>query len=259
MLKIDNISGGYNKEVIVKNLNFTAERGQLLSFAGPNGAGKSTLLKMIAGVIKPYSGKILADNKDLSSLSPAERAKCVAFIPQNFELEFDYSVYDIILSGRFPFLNIWGNYSVKDRETVEDLIEKFGLSDLRNQPLNRISGGEKQRVSIARALAQGSDILLMDEGFSFLDLNYQAEIMKIIKTLTEKENKSVLLVSHNLNLISAYSDKVIMLKNGEITACGVPDEVFSSSEIKKLYNVEMEIELNRKTGRPVIIYPETEC
>jgi iron complex transport system ATP-binding protein len=259
MLNIQNISGGYHGEIIINNLNFTASRGQLSALVGPNGAGKSTLLKMIAGVVKPVNGKMIWDNMDLFTLSPAERAKYIAFIPQNFDIQFDYSVYDIILMGRFPFLNIWGHYSSKDKEVVEELMEKFELTELRDHPVNQISGGEKQRVSIARALAQESEILLMDEGFSFLDLNHQIEIMKILKNLTHNDNKLVILVSHNLNLVSSYADEITMLKKGEVVAKGKPAEVFDVKKIRNLYNAEMRIELNPKTQRPIIIYPEIKC
>lgn len=255
MIHIKNLKAGYADREIFKNLNLDFSRAEFVSILGPNGAGKSTLLKLINGFMKPTSGFIEISGKRVEKWAPQELAKIVTYIPQENFIQYNFTVEEIILMGRFPFISVWQNYSAHDTDIVEKIIEELDLQKLRNKFINQLSGGEKQRTLIGRAIAQDSDYILLDETFSHLDINHQIEILNIMKSLHADKGKSIIMVSHNINLSANYSQRIIALKDGELIADGSPAEVITSENLSKLFDIELGVITNPLTLKPNIIYP----
>lgn len=255
MIHIKNLKAGYADKEIFNNLSLDFSRAEFVSILGPNGAGKSTLLKLINGFIKPERGEITIAGKSVEKWNPQELAKIVTYIPQENYIQYNFTVEEIVLMGRYPFISIWQNYSTKDREIVEKIIQDLDLHKLRHKFINQLSGGEKQRTLIARAIAQDSDYILLDETFSHLDINHQIEILNIMKSLHTEKGKSIIMVSHNINLSANYSQRMIALKNGELIADGTPDEVMTTNNLAKLFDIELGVVTNPITLKPNIIYP----
>ncbi len=255
MIHIKNLKAGYSDKEIFKNLSLDFSPAEFVSILGPNGAGKSTLLKLINGFMKAESGEITISGKRVDKWSQQELAKIVTYIPQENFIQYNFTVEEIILMGRFPFISLWQNYSTKDREIVEKIIQDLDLQQLRHKYINQLSGGEKQRTLIARAIAQDSDYILLDETFSHLDINHQVEILNIMKSLHTEKGKSIIMVSHNINLSANYSQRMIALKGGELIADGTPEEVITTKNLDRLFDIKLGVVTNPLTLKPNIIYP----
>nr|MBP7310408.1 ABC transporter ATP-binding protein [Candidatus Cloacimonadota bacterium] len=222
---------------------------------GPNGAGKSTLLYALMGYLKPISGKILLQDKELQSYRRAAMARLLAFVPQESKSDFDHSVYETVLMGRYPYLGILRAHSDADRRVVDEVLEMLNLASLRQRWLSELSGGEKQRVYIARALVQETPCILLDESLSQLDINHQIEIMNLLKSISRDQHKTILIVSHNLNLAANHADKLFFLKGGSLLSSGDPAKMMQSSHLSELFGVNLQTQINPNSGRPNIIYP----
>ncbi|MEA1973533.1 MAG: ABC transporter ATP-binding protein [Candidatus Cloacimonadota bacterium] len=254
MIYIKNLSTGYNHKKIIKNLSVSFQSGDFCALIGPNGAGKSTLLKAILNYIPTISGEIVIEDKKICDMKRIEIAKKITLIPQSFSLQFDFTVRDLVLMGRYPFLGYAQSYSQNDKNIVDKVLTELQLDNLQNTMFNNLSGGEQQRVIIARSLVQNTKIILMDEAFSHLDINHQIEIMHILFEINRLQNKTIILVSHNLNLVSEYCSRVIMLKDGKLVADGAPKKVINSENFKKLYGMNLQIIKNPITKNPNIVY-----
>ncbi len=255
MIKINKLSLAYQEKKVIEDLSIDFLEGEFCALLGPNGAGKSTLLKAMIGCMEPISGDIEIDNISLKKWHRQELAKQIAIIPQDFQLQFDYTVEELVLMGRFPHLCFWQNYSKNDRKVVDDILKQLDLLRLKNEQYSQLSGGERRRVSIARALVQETDILLMDEAFANLDINHQLEIMQLLSRINSEQNKLIILVSHNINLASEYCHRIVMLKHGQVIADGSPSDVIDQKTIHELYEVELTIINNPISGKPNLIYP----
>ena len=196
MIAIKDLYSGYGDDDILKGVSLNILNNKLTVIAGPNGCGKSTLLKTISGIIKKTSGSIFIDDIDLSNISPLDRAKRIAYLSQNRSVP-DIAVKNLVLHGRFPYLSYPRRYRAEDREAVDMALERMGIEGLRDKMVSELSGGERQKVYIAMALAQGSDYLLLDEPTTFLDISHQFQLLDLAKELCS-ENKSVVMVLHNL-------------------------------------------------------------
>ena len=254
---INDITVGYQDTKVIENLTLKVGEAEFCAIIGPNGAGKSTLLKSLIGYIPLQNGKIEIDGKNISEWNKKKLAQRISLIPQDFQLQFDHNVRDLILMGRFPYLGYWESYSKKDYEIIEKIIDQLDLQDMAGKKFSQLSGGERQRVAIARALAQEASTILMDEAFSHLDLNHQIEIMQLLSKINKEQKKRIILVSHNLNLACEYCDRVIMLKKGKLIADGNPNEVVTKENIKKLFGADLLIVKHPISGKPNIIYPES--
>ena len=254
---INDITVGYQDTKVIENLTLKVGKAEFCAIIGPNGAGKSTLLKSLIGYIPMQNGKIEIDGKNISEWNKKKLAQRISLIPQDFQLQFDHKVRDLILMGRFPYLGYWESYSKKDYEIIEKIIDQLDLQDMAGKKFSQLSGGERQRVAIARALAQEASTILMDEAFSHLDLNHQIEIMQLLSKINKEQKKRIILVSHNLNLACEYCDRVIMLKKGKLIADGNPNEVVTKENIKKLFGADLLIVKHPISGKPNIIYPES--
>ena len=255
MIKIRNLTVGYFRKEVIENLSVDFEQGEFIALLGPNGAGKSTLLKSIIGFLIPEKGEVLIKNKSVSNWNKNELARNISFIPQDFKLQFDYLVEDLVLMGRFPYLGYWQSYAQKDKEITQNVLKQLDLFKLRKKQFSQLSGGERKRVTIARALAQETDILLMDEAFANLDINHQLEIMQLLSEINLKQKKLIILVSHNINLASEYCQRILMMKHGKLIADGNPEEIITTENLKKLYKTNLKIIPNPLTGKPNLIYP----
>jgi len=255
MLKIKNISAGYQNKTVIQNLILDFKMGEFCALLGPNGAGKSTLLMTMIGFQAITQGEILLKKKALKEWEKNELAKVISLIPQDFKLQFDHRVYDLVLMGRFPYLGYWQNYTKKDKDITDRILKQLDLFKLKDKMFSQLSGGEKKRVSIARALVQQSEIILMDEAFANLDINHQLEIMQILSEINRKYKKMIILVSHNINLSADYCDRIIMMKEGNIVADGNPENIINPETIKELYGTNLKVIKNPLSGKPNLIYP----
>lgn len=240
MIAIKDLYSGYGDDDILKGVSLNILNNKLTVIAGPNGCGKSTLLKTISGIIKKTSGSIFIDDVDLSNISPLDRAKRIAYLSQNRSVP-DIAVKNLVLHGRFPYLSYPRRYRAEDREAVDIALERMGIEGLRDKMVSELSGGERQKVYIAMALAQGSDYLLLDEPTTFLDISHQFQLLDLAKELCS-ENKSVVMVLHNLESALSIADSFILLDKGRLLFEGSVDDVYSSKLIDKVFNVEIKKE-----------------
>lgn len=257
MLKTNNIKFSYNQKSILKGIDLQIEKGSFIGIIGPNASGKSTLLKNISRTLRADQGVVYLDKKILNEYGSLELAKKMAVVPQNIEISFNFNVYDIIMMGRHPYQKRWSGLSEKDKKIVREVMEVTDTLKLKNKLINELSGGEKQRVIIARALAQKPDILLLDEPTSNLDINYQGEIYDLLKYLNREFNLTIITVSHNLNLTAQYCEELILIKAGKIFASGPAEEVLTVKNIEKVYKAEVLIRINPISEKPFItLIPE---
>ena len=240
MIAIKDLYSGYGDDDILKGVSLNILNNKLTVIAGPNGCGKSTLLKTISGIIKKTSGSIFIDDVDLSNISPLDRAKRIAYLSQNRSVP-DIAVKNLVLHGRFPYLSYPRRYRAEDREAVDIALERMGIEGLRDKMVSELSGGERQKVYIAMALAQGSDYLLLDEPTTFLDISQQFQLLDLAKELCS-ENKSVVMVLHNLESALSIADSFILLDKGRLLFEGSVDDVYSSKLIDKVFNIEIKKE-----------------
>lgn len=240
MIAIKDLYSGYGDDDILKGVSLNILNNKLTVIAGPNGCGKSTLLKTISGIIKKTSGSIFIDDVDLSNILPLDRAKRIAYLSQNRSVP-DIAVKNLVLHGRFPYLSYPRRYRAEDREAVDIALERMGIEGLRDKMVSELSGGERQKVYIAMALAQGSDYLLLDEPTTFLDISHQFQLLDLAKELCS-ENKSVVMVLHNLESALSIADSFILLDKGRLLFEGSVDDVYSSKLIDKVFNVEIKKE-----------------
>jgi len=259
ILKTQNISGGYNGEDIIKNLTFEIRKGEFTCIAGPNGAGKSTLLRMMSRTINTREGSIHFEDRDLSSIKRKEISRYMAFVSQNTMINFSFSVFEIVLMGRIPYLKRLQRESENDIEAVEKALRLTDTIDIKNKMIDCLSAGESQRVIIARALAQEPDILFLDEPTSHLDIGYQAQIMDLLRKLNKCSGLTVVAVLHDLNLACEYCGRLILLNKGRIFKDGKPKEIVTRENIKEIYGADIKINYNADTGNPnILIMPGTE-
>lgn len=248
MLSVRGMSFSYNMKPTLSEVSFDVGAGELCSVLGNNGAGKSTLLKCLLGILEPAAGTVLADGNDASMLGRMEKARLMGYVPQRESECSRLKVFDAVLTGRRPHLS-WGA-GAHDLEVVRDSLAALNLEGLSLRYLDQLSGGELQKVVIARALAQEPGIMLLDEPTSNLDLRNQLEVMSILKQMVEERGISALVAIHDVNLALRFSRKFLLLKGGSILACGGL-EVMSPENIEELYGVTVEVEERR--GRKVVI------
>lgn len=249
-LSVQNLEFAYRSTPVFSGMNMKIPKGSLVSVLGPNGSGKSTFLKCVDRILSPNDGKIYIDQEDVSSLERMELAKKISYVPQSSVRVFPHSVFEIILMGRRPHLG-WTS-SGEDEERVWDVITLLGLEDIALDPFNELSGGQQQKVLIARALVQDTDLMLLDEPTSNLDVWHQLDVMKIVSEMVNKKGITTLMAVHDLNMASRYSDLIILMKQGIIHAAGTPWEVLTPDHIAKVYGVEAKVH-RQDDGNPVII------
>lgn len=248
-LTIDKLSFNYTGIPVLKDVDLEVGPGEMLGIVGPNGSGKSTLLKCINRVLKTQPNTVLIDGKDINNLNLRELAKMMGYVPQTSTNTFPFTVFDVVLMGRKPYIH-W-NLSERDYEIVADVLDFLGIGELSMRHFNELSGGEQQKVIVARALAQQPRLLLLDEPTSSLDIKHQLEIMCILKSLTQSKERSVIVSLHDLNLASRFSDIILMLKQGCIYAVGTPEEVLTEENIDAVYGIKAQV-TDSVIGKPQV-------
>lgn len=235
-IKIDNLFFSYNCQPVLNDMTLELNEGEVLGVIGPNGSGKSTLLKCIDRILKPSQGTILLDGKEINSFTMRELSRFIGYVPQREESRFPITVFDAILMGRKPFLN-W-KPSVNDLKIVSEIVKNLNIEPIALREIGSISGGERQKVMIARAIAQEPQVLLLDEPTSNLDLRHQLEVMDLIKDLADRGTSSVVAI-HDLNLASRYCEKLLLIQEGKVVASGGM-EVLEPEYIEPVYRVKVQ-------------------
>jgi iron complex transport system ATP-binding protein len=253
MLKINNLSVFYGDRQILYDIQLEVESGEIVVLLGPNGAGKSTLIRSISGVIPIRKGNIFVDQKDVTSLSTMERARHISVVPQAVSIPPAFTVWETVLLGRTPYLNFLGQTSAKDEAIARQALEQVDVLHLIEKRMNEISGGEQQRVLLARTLAQDTPILLMDEPTTHLDISHQVDLLKLITNQAREKNLTVLIALHDLNLASMFADRIAIVQNGLLCVAGTPRETLTSEIINSVYNVPVQVVSHPQTGAPFII------
>ncbi|QIB26450.1 ABC transporter ATP-binding protein [Caloranaerobacter azorensis] len=252
-IEVESLYFSYGDSLILRDINFKIKKGEFVSIIGPNGSGKSTLLKNMISIYKPNRGSIKIDGKEIREYKAKELAKKVAIVPQDTNIAYDFSVFDVVIMGRNPYLGRFQSESYKDFQIVEDSLKLTDTLHLKDKSINQISGGERQRVIIARALAQEPEIMLLDEPTSHLDINHQIEILSLLKKLNTEKSMTIIIVIHDINLAARYSSKMILLNKGEIISIGKPREVITYENIEMAYNLNVVITENLYTNSPYLI------
>ncbi|HOP09722.1 MAG TPA: heme ABC transporter ATP-binding protein, partial [Candidatus Methanofastidiosa archaeon] len=246
-LSIDDIRFGYNDKEILNKIGFTSHHGEMLALLGPNGSGKTTLLKLLSKILCPESGVIRLGETDINEIPQKELAKEMAVIPQSFDTTFSFTAYEIVMMGRTPYVPRFGSEKENDFDVVERAMKRTDTWHLKDSLFFNLSGGEKQRVIIARALAQEPHILLLDEPTSSLDINHQLEILSTVRSLVKEENMLVIAAFHDLNMAAKYFDRIVLLHKGSIFAQGTPEEVLTEDNIREVYGVDTIVKRNPLT------------
>lgn len=238
-LCVENLCFWYDSYPVLKGITFSIEPGEIVTLIGPNGSGKSTFLRCLARILVPQHGAIYLDGRNLANLSGRELATLLGYVPQEGRETFPLSVYETVLLGRKPYIT-W-TVTQRDREVVEGILRFLKLEEFAEKTLSSLSGGEKQRVIIARALAQEPAIILLDEPTSNLDIRHQLEVLRLLQFLSQEKKMTVLMVLHDLNLAARFSKKLLLLHKGKIFAAGSPQAVLTLENIRAVYGVEVRI------------------
>ncbi|MGD8787364.1 MAG: ABC transporter ATP-binding protein [Phycisphaerales bacterium] len=239
IIEVENLSFGYDPEkTILKNISFKVTQGRFLAIAGPNGAGKTTLLNLLCGLLKPKAGLAKIDTKPAASYSAKKLAKKVAVVRQEFVPVFDFTVAQIVSMARTPYLGTFGFENKTDKEIINETLNVTDTAQFASRPLGSLSGGERQRVFIARALAADSPILLLDEPTSFLDLKHQVGIYDLLKATQIEKDKTIVAVTHDINLAAQYCDEILLLGANGNYHIGETKDVLSTEQIEKVFGVK---------------------
>lgn len=252
ILDVDSLSYDYDGKSVLDAISLAVEHGEIIGIMGPNGCGKTTLLKNLNRNLHPQGGCILIDETDLESITKKEIAKSIAVVPQTNEIRFAFTIRDIVAMGRMPFQESFRGNSSQDLAIVEEAIEQTGLGALADRFINTVSGGERQRAIIARAIAQTPKIILMDEPTLHLDINMQFEVLDLVSELSRKNHLTVVIVSHDLPMVTRYCDRVVLIHDHKIFAVGRPDDVLTPENMRTVFNVDAELEDDPRTGKKTV-------
>lgn len=240
MLKIQSLSVSYGSRHVLHNVSLNVQSGEVLALIGPNGAGKSTLIRAVSGVI-PYTGQVRTNGDDFASLSTMQRARYIATVPQAVSMPPAYSVWETVLFGRTPHLGFLGQPSSKDEEIARQALTRVSALPFADRRVGELSGGEQQRILLARALCQSTPILLLDEPTAHLDLQYQVGLLELVQELAHKDNLAVLVALHDLNLAAHYADRIALMVAGNIKALGKPKDVLQADLIQEAYCLPVKV------------------
>jgi len=239
-IKLENFSTGYKNKIIIKPMNLSIKSDNWLGIIGANGSGKSTLVRAICRIIKPFEGKVLLKGKDLNKLSHRYISQKISFLPQGTNPNLLISVNDLVALGRSPYKKFWEfDLNKKDKSIIEDSLKLVDIFDLKECLLNEISGGQRQRAFLALALAQETEIIILDEPTNYLDINHQIKFLKILKDLQLKKNLTIITVLHDLNLTARFSDNIAALKKGVLLEVGYPKDVLTKENIKDIFDINV--------------------
>ena len=248
-----NLNISYGNLDIVKDLNLDIPKGKITTIIGSNGCGKSTILKTIARIIQAKSGDIFVNNINIKEQSPKDLAKVMAVLPQSPQAPSGLTVEELIAYGRFPHQKGFGKMRKEDEDIVTWALQSTGIEEFRERPIEALSGGQRQRAWIAMALAQQTEILILDEPTTYLDLAHQLEILKLLEELNRKQGTTIVMVIHELNNAARFADHMIGVKKGKVVCEGTAHEVMTKENLKELFNIDAEIVEDPRNNKPVCL------
>jgi iron complex transport system ATP-binding protein len=243
----------YYNGLVLQDVSLSLAPGSMTSLIGPNGSGKTTLVKMLCGLLKPKRGQVTLAAEDMSRLSHKEISRQIALVPQELSVPFDFTVYEMVMLGRTPYVRHLRGISPHDLDIVQRMLQLTATERLAHRPYNELSGGEQQRVIIAMALAQEPRVLLLDEPVVHLDVNHQIEVLELIRRLNRETGLTVLATMHDLNLASLYFDRLVLLNEGKVVASGTPGEVLREDIIRRVFRAEVRIQPHPIRPRPQLV------
>ncbi len=235
---VENCSFRYGTTEILKDLNLNLKPGKFYGLIGPNGSGKSTLISLLMGVRQPYSGKIIFTDKPIQSYNQRTLAQHISLVPQDISIGFDFSVYDIVLMGRHPHIPRFARPTQNDLNIVNDALDLLDITQIKHRPVTHLSGGEKQRVIVARALAQNTEVLMLDEATSNLDIEHTIEILRVLRERVDTSGKTVIAALHDLNLAAAFCDELLVLKDAILHDSGPIQKVLNTALLEEVFSVK---------------------
>ncbi|HEY6118990.1 MAG TPA: ABC transporter ATP-binding protein [Pyrinomonadaceae bacterium] len=252
MIRVENLTIKYGARVAVDEVSFRLDTAEIMTVIGPNGAGKSTLLRALNGGIRPASGSVLINGKQLSTFSRRTISRRIAVVAQEADLRFPVTVLEFVLGGRYAWgtTAAWGWETEKDLATVNEVLEETELTSLQTRLMSELSGGERQRCLLGRALAAETPLLLLDEPTANMDLAHQESILALVRRRCDKRGTAAIVITHDINLAAHFSDQVMLLQQGSVVAIGTPEEVLTTNLMKKVFDVEVLVDAHPITGVP---------
>ncbi len=252
-LEVRDLEFRYRERPVLDGASLEIGEGEVFGILGPNGCGKTTLLKNLNRNLRPSAGSVIIDGQDVSEMAKKDIAQMVAAVPQANEIRFAFTVREIVAMGRMPFQRYFEGESGFDMQIVDQALKDVGLYDMRDFHINEMSGGERQRVIIARALAQTPKYLLMDEPTNHLDVNMQFEVLDLVHRLSREKGLTVVIVSHDLPMASRYCDRIALINEHKVMCCGTPEEVLTPENMRAVFNVDAELSVDSKTGKHTVL------
>ncbi|MDQ0252757.1 iron complex transport system ATP-binding protein [Evansella vedderi] len=259
-IEANKLSIGYHDHLLFEDLNLSIPRGEISVFVGSNGCGKSTLLRSMARLLKPADGSVLLEGKDITRLSSREVAKKLGILPQSPISPEGLTVQDLVKQGRYPHQSWLKRWTEEDTEKVEEAMKATRVFELRDKPVDELSGGQRQRAWIAMTLAQDTEIILLDEPTTYLDMTHQIEILDLLFELNEKQNRTIIMVLHDINLASRYGHNIIAIKDGAVFNQGTPESIINCELVRSVFGMECQVATDPIFGTPHCIpYGKGRC
>ena len=252
-LEINRVDFSYFDGLVLEDINLSVKAGEMVGLLGPNGSGKTTLIKLASGIITPKRGEIRLDGDRIDDLSRRFIASHVAVVPQRFHMPFAFTVSEVVMLGRTPFFKALSDENEDDRQVVDNALELVGIEELAERRFDELSGGERQKVILAMALAQQPKLLLLDEPTVHLDIAHQMEIVELVRELNMERGITVVAAMHDLNLAALYFDRLVLLKEGKVWADGTPAQVLTEAGISQVFAASVRVEVHPLTGTPHIV------
>ncbi len=250
MIEIKGLTKFFGKKPVVEDVSVTIQPGAITSFIGPNGAGKSTVLSMVSRLLAADTGEVLLDNKDVKKMKSQEFAKRVAILKQSNFLNVRLTIRELVAFGRYPYSK--GRLTAEDEIKIDEALEYMNLVDIQDKFLDELSGGQKQRAFISMVIAQDTDYILLDEPLNNLDMKHSVQIMKILRKLVDELGKTVVIVLHDINFASVYSDRIVALKDGRLVKDGPTSEIINSDSLKDVYDMDIPVQV--QNGCRICVY-----
>jgi iron complex transport system ATP-binding protein len=253
VLKFEGATVGYGSKAVLRDVSLTVNAGEVVAVVGPNGVGKSTLVRAASGVLAPLEGQILVDGQDIQGLTPAQRARAIAVVPQATSLPGAFTALQVVLAGRTPYLGWLEREGPADLEIALRAMQRTAIRDFIDRRVDEMSGGEQQRLLIARALAQQATVLLLDEPTAHLDLRHQDAVLELVRQLALEGGLAVMITLHDLNLVARFADRVALLSHGRVRKLGLPAEVLTPDELQAVYGVRIHVMTHPIHGTPLVL------